>query len=283
MRKYKNPIAAAVFPIVLVILLLDGRVALAGQDRGNTAAPASSVPKIELKDILQNMADHNRRREQSLHNYAVARVYQVENKRINKSATVQATMIFVAPDSKEFEVRSAEGSVFMRKGVLNRIIETEQKSASQPSKNAISPENYEFEFLGQETRNDRPQFILRAKARHKDRLLFDGTIWVDAEDFAVTRIEGHPAKNPSFWTRKVDFIHEYQKFDSFWFPVRNESITQVFIFGKTTTAVDYSHYQINRPELPDRAAEIRKRGNHLEIQIDAKDKTKSPTSTNPEE
>lgn len=283
MRRYKNQLPAAGLLILFVSFLLAGRPAGADQGHADAPALAPSTPKIELKDVLQKMAAHNRRREQELQSYAVERVYKVENKRINKSATAQATMIFVAPDLKEFEVHSAEGSGFMRKGVINRIIDAEQKSASQPSKNAMIPENYEFELLRQETRNDRPQYVLRAKPRHKDRLLFAGTLWVDAEDFAVTRIEGHPAKNPSFWTRKVDFTHEYQKFGSFWFPVRNESVSQVFLFGKTTTEVDYSHYQINQPELPARAAEIRKRGNHLEIQIDPKDKTKSPNAPTQEE
>jgi hypothetical protein len=187
---------------------------------------------------------------------------------------VTATMIFVAPGEKLFEIHSSSGTGFMRRGVINRIIETEQRNAlpDQQPKSAISPDNYMFEWVGTEARQGRPQYVLYAKPRRKDQLLFDAKIWVDAEDFAVTRIEGRPAKNPSFWTRKVDFTHEYEKFGPYWMPVRNLSVTQVFIFGRTTTEIVYSNYQINQPGLAERAAEIRKRGEKLEIQMDPKDK-----------
>jgi hypothetical protein len=46
----------------------------------------------------------------------------------------------------------------------------------------------------------------------------------------------------------------------------------VFIFGRTTTEIVYSNYQINQPGLAERAEEIRKRGDKLEIQMDPKDK-----------
>lgn len=225
-------------------------------------------------EILAKMTERNRRRDLNLKTYSVNRLYKVENKRFNLAGLTRATMIYVAPGEKEFVIHSAEGKGFIRKGVINRLIETEQKSAApeEKAKTAITLENYEFQWLRQETLKNRSQFVLRAKPLHKDRLLFDGVIWVDAEDFVVTRIEARPAKRPSFWTRKVDFTHEYEKFGEFWLPVRNHSITHVFLFGVTTTDVEYSNYQINQPGQAEQAAEIRKRGEKLEIQIDAKDK-----------
>ncbi|MGB7622112.1 MAG: hypothetical protein WBN92_07155 [Terriglobia bacterium] len=235
-------------------------------------SPARPVP--DLQTILAGMAKHNQFRGQNLQTYAVDRIYKIENKRINKSAEVTATIIFVAPGEKLFEIHSSSGTGFMRRGVINRIIDTEQKNAlpDQQPKSAITPDNYLFEWVGAEAHQGRPQYVLHARPRRKDQLLFDAKIWVDAEDFAVTRIEGRPAKNPSFWTRKVDFKQEYEKFGPFWMPVRNFSETQVFLFGRTTTEIVYSNYQINQPGLAERAAEIRKRGDKLEIQVDPKDK-----------
>ncbi|HYK88657.1 MAG TPA: hypothetical protein VE398_07795 [Acidobacteriota bacterium] len=238
--------------------------------------PAASVPaeNVDTLIITAKMTEHNTMRERTLHNYSCERTYRVENKRVNKSATVDATMIFIEPDEKLFRVRSYSGMGFMRKGVLNRLIETERENSrgSLKLKTALSAENYEFEYLRSEKANGRLQYLLRAKARRKDRLLFNGTIWVDAEDGAVTRIEGRPAKSPSFWTRKVDFVQEYQKQGPYWFPARNSSVTQVFIFGRTTTEIEYRGYQVNLPENFERAEEIRKSGSKLEVQIDSKDR-----------
>ena len=235
------------------------------------------VDERELASIVAKMAGHNQMRDRTLHNYACERIYSVENKRIGKSATVNATMVFLEPDEKLFEVRSYSGTGFMRKGVLNRLIETEQVNSRgiQKNKTAFSTDNYDFEYIRSEMVNGRLQHVLRAKARRKDKLLFNGNLWVDAEDFAVTRIEGRPAKNPSFWTRKVDFVHEYEKHGQYWFPAHNSSVSQVFIFGRTTTEIKYLNYEINQSMLIERAAEIRKRGSNLEVQIDAKDREPS--------
>jgi hypothetical protein len=260
---------AGEFLYFLVAAFLMGNAPTAG-----SAATTEVQPNVDLQTILTRMEAHNRFRAQTLHSYSVERSYKVENKRLNRVAQLSATMIYVAPDEKVFEVHSYEGSSFVRRGVINRMIEAEQKAArsDQQSKNAITSENYEFELLRKETLEIRPQYVLRAKPRRKDQLLLDGLIWVDAEDFAVTRITGKPVKNPSFWTRRVDFTQEYQKIGPYWFASRNTSVTQVLLFGKTTSDLEYSNYQINQPGLAERAAEIRKRGDTLETQIDAQDK-----------
>lgn len=258
----------------IILLAIEIPVAAAQTPAGQNAAAPTPAEKIDSATIAAKMAAHNRMRERTLHNYAANRVYKVENKRVNKSAMVKTTMVFVQPDEKLFEVHSYSGMGFLRKGVLNRLIETERENsrANLKAKVAMSAENYDFEYLRSEMVNDRLQYVVRARARRKDKLLFNGTIWVDAEDFAVTRIEGRPAKNPSFWTRKVEFIQEYEKQGPYWFPARNTSVTQVFIFGRTTTEIEHTNYQVNRPELFEKAAEIRKRGEKLEVQIDARDR-----------
>jgi hypothetical protein len=247
-------------------------VAFLGTPSRISVFAATATP--DLKTLIQQMEQHSRERGDLLKSYSVDRVYKVENKHLNMAAEAQVTMIFLAPGEKLFEVRSQSGSSFMRRGVINRIIDTERKNAvpAEKPKTSITSENYQFDWVGQEVVKGRPQYILHAKPRRKELVLFDAKVWVDAEDFAVTRIEGHPAKNPSFWTRKVEFVHEYEKFGPFWLPAANHSITHVFLFGKTTTDLGYSNYQINQPGLEERAAEIRKRGDKLEIQIDSKDK-----------
>jgi hypothetical protein len=52
-----------------------------------------------------------------------------------------------------------------------------------------------------------------------------GTIWVDAEDFAIMRMEGEPAKNLSFWIKSVQFAHKYEKHGSFWLAASDSSVS----------------------------------------------------------
>jgi hypothetical protein len=254
--------------ILLATTLLSTGLLYAGNGQPTSPSPP------DVKTIVSQMEERSRQRETQLQGYMVERTYKVENKRINKVAEATATMIFLMPGEKLFEIHSCTGFGFMCRGVINRIIETEQLNATpdQRPKSAIASSNYEFEWVAAEEMNGRPQYVLHARPRRRDQLLFDAKVWIDAEDFAVTRIEGRPAKKPSFWTRKVEFLHEYGKLGPFWLPVRNHSVSQVFLFGKSTTDLEYVNYHINPPDLAERAVEMRKNGRKLETQVDAKDK-----------
>jgi hypothetical protein len=67
---------------------------------------------------------------------------------------------------------------------------------------------------------------------------------VNANDFAITRVEGEPAVNPSWWTVKTDFKRRYQKIDHFWLPESNESETKVRVLGTAVLSIEYRDYEI---------------------------------------
>jgi hypothetical protein len=77
------------------------------------------------------------------------------------------------------------------------------------------------------------------------KYLYKGKIWVDARDFAVTRIAAQPAKNPSFWVSHTEIDTHYAKFGDFWLPLHNESVTHVRFGGDAVLQIDYADYQIN--------------------------------------
>ena len=71
-----------------------------------------------------------------------------------------------------------------------------------------------------------------------------GRVWIDAEDFAITRLEGKPAKNPSALLRGTTFVHEYEKVGQFWMALSNVAQSDSFWFGRTTVEIRYFDYQI---------------------------------------
>ena len=76
---------------------------------------------------------------------------------------------------------------------------------------------------------------------------------MDAEDFAIARIEGQPAKNPSFWIRSVQVEQRYGRTDQFWLPALNHSLAQARIFGATEVVIEYSDYKTNVRDAQARA------------------------------
>ena len=88
-------------------------------------------------------------------------------------------------------------------------------------------------------------YVLNVEPKVESKFLYRGKIWVDAHDFAVTRIEAQPAKNPSFWTTKSLIHHTYQKLDNgFYLPRENKTVTSVRLGGTATLTIEYQSYQL---------------------------------------
>jgi len=79
----------------------------------------------------------------------------------------------------------------------------------------------------------------------KNKFLIKGHIWIDSEDFAIVRLVGSPAKNPSFWTRNIKIERQYRKYGQFWLPRINSSRSRILIFGSSELMIDYFDYEIN--------------------------------------
>ena len=110
---------------------------------------------------------------------------------------------------------------------------------------ALTAANYEFTARGTELLDGRPCYRLQVKPKRKDKLLYVGTIWVDAEDFAVVRIQAGPAKNPSFWTRDVRIVRRYGRVDGVRVPLSLDSTANVVLAGHSTLSIQYQYESIN--------------------------------------
>ena len=91
--------------------------------------------------------------------------------------------------------------------------------------------------------------MLRVTPKAENKYLIDGKIWVDATDYSIVRIEGRPARNPSFWTRSVHFVHTYQKVGPFWLAASTESVSEIRIFGTAELTIENSGYTLNPPYI----------------------------------
>jgi outer membrane lipoprotein-sorting protein len=199
--------------------------------------------------ILEGMMHTYRCVTPALAGYSSLRRYHLENKRFGKTATMTVRFRFRYPGEKKFEVLSEEGSAVIRKRVLRKLLESEVEAAGDTMREAtqITPRNYSFRLLGAGEIEGRKAYLLEAAPREGNRFLFRGKVWVDAEDYAVARIEATPAKSPSFWIRKTSFVHEYRKFGGFWLPVSNRSESEAVAFGRTELTIEYSGYKLEAP------------------------------------
>lgn len=209
------------------------------------SAPASTV---EVQQILDRMMAADRATISKLRDYTSIRLYRLANQRFGKRADMTVRFHFQYPGLKKFEVLNEHGSGAIRSRVFRRMLASEVEASRDDLRDAtqITPNNYSFRLVGSEDLDGRRSYVLEASPRTKNTYLFRGRIWVDAEDYAIAKIEGSPAQNPSFWIRRTAFVHRYAKFGPFWLAVSNRSETDVLVFGRTDVRIDYSDYRINQ-------------------------------------
>jgi hypothetical protein len=207
----------------------------------------------DTSEIVRRMQAYNRRRVESLQGYTGNRSYHVEYSGIvKKSADMAVRMTYSSQGGKSFKVKSESGSKFLRNRVLRKIFESEV-AAAQPAtrqESAITPENYEFRLLPGENPPGGDCYVLEATPRKKEKFLFVGKIWVDGRDFAITRIEGRPVVNPSWWIRQATIVHTYRKVGSFWLHNTNESTSMIRIGGKAILRIRYEEYELENTPRP---------------------------------
>lgn len=201
---------------------------------------------MELKEILSQMSAHSKLRETELQNYLVHRVYKVNNHRFNKYSEMEVTMKFVSPSKKEFDVLWTRGSDFLRKKVFDQLLKAEREAVGVEKKRSdITEDNYYFGLIGREEVNSYPCYVLSITPKRPDKYLLEGTIWVETNDFAIVKIEGSPIKKPSVWTRKINFVRNYEKIQDFWLPSKDETVTDIVVFGRSVLTINYNGYHVN--------------------------------------
>ena len=169
----------------------------------------------------------------------------------SRSAEMQVKASYTAPGTKEFTIISESGSSLIRNRVFRKLLESEQEAVSDAANRdavALSTANYRFSLLGCEPGDGRPLYVMQVEPLRETKFLYRGTIWIDSQDFAVTRIAAEPAKNPSFWTKRSQIHHQYQKIGEFYLPTLNQTVTDVRLGGKAVLTIRYLDYKL--PQQP---------------------------------
>jgi hypothetical protein len=207
--------------------------------------PESPHPPTDL--IVRNLMAANARRAASLRAYQGRRIYNLEYTGIfGGHAEMQVEATYRAPDEKSFKIISETGSRLLIHQVLLKLLQSEREAQEDRYRKAleISPANYDFEFERTEHAPDGDSYVLDVRPKSKSKYVYKGKIWVDARDFAIARMEGTPAANPSFWVSHVEVQYQWARIGGFWLPVRNYSVTNVRMGGRAVLTIDYSDYQV---------------------------------------
>ena len=205
-------IAASLLGFQLVTVSLASQPTKAPTEIQNFSVSYPSTNGMTSEILFSKLLEQNRLRELRLAQHLVARTYLVKNDKNEVRAESQVLMQYWAPATKEFKIVSEKGSGAVRRLVFEPLLKSEVEAASGHNKrdSSITPANYSFKLLGEEDVGGHHCFIVEATPKRRDKYLFEGKIWIEASEFAIVRIAGRPAKNPSFWIKRVDFVRHYK-------------------------------------------------------------------------
>ena len=224
---------------------------LFAQEQRPTALIEANEPAIgslSVNEVVAKLAAENAKRAKALESYTGRRMYRLDYRGFpeNLHAEMTVNVVYRAPSTKEFSVVSESGSKLVINRVFHKLLQSEQEALNEKNRaeTALNESNYDFRLIRFEEAPEQSCYVLAVRPKVNNKFLYRGTIWVDAKDFAVWRIEAEPAKNPSFWTKKSEILQTYFKVGDFWLPLNNHTTTTIRLGGTAVLNIDYSDYNV---------------------------------------
>ena len=223
----------------------------------------SRNPSVD--DIVSKMEQaHAEARDHSVP-YTVSREYQLSSAKTPSTiSAVLAQINFVPPSQKDYTVQKVEGSD-RGTDIVRRVLEHESQMATHAELHEIIARNYKFALLGRESVDGHDCYVLQLTPRRSESDLVNGKAWVDTTSFQIRRIDGTPAKSPSWWIHNLHVTINYGVVQGIWTQLASKAVADVRLMGThvltsrevalQTTSVDA------RNRLPNQMVEHRSR-NH---------------------
>lgn len=228
-----------------------GRMAQKASAAELSTVPVAATASANADDIVRKLVEENKRRADELKGYTEQREYTVVYHGFpSLKATMTVAAQYEAPSGKQFHILSQSGPKLLVDRVLKKLLESEVEAAKNPAQTALAPANYTFSLAGEQVIDGRQCYVLHVEPKVPSKFLYRGTVFVDAADYAVVRIEAEPAQNPSFWIKKTQVQHTYGKTGQFWLPEHNRSESAVRLGGTAVLTIDYGPYHVQAVPAP---------------------------------
>lgn len=149
---------------------------------------------------------------------------------------------------KSYEVLLQSGSALIRRLGLDPLLDSE-KNINLPGNVQhawIDSENYNMTLKpGTPVLEGRTCYVLAIDPKRKAPNLIVGSLWVDAKDGSIVRLEGVASKAPSVFAGVTHMMRQYAMVDGFSMATHARAESSTFLYGRTVVTIDYSGYKID--------------------------------------
>ena len=174
--------------------------------------------------------------------YRAARRLEAENG--SRTGWLEARTEYAPLTGFRYEVTAEGGSDYIRTKVLRAVLDAEREVIEQgeAARSALARANYLFSPDGID--DDGLANVLLSP-RRKERVLISGRMYLQPHDGRLVRVEGQPAKSPSFWLRNVEIVRSYEEIQGSVVPVSLTSTAQVRFLGPASLRMTYAYLEID--------------------------------------
>ena len=208
----------------------------------------ASIPSLSLvvptsESIAGRLTESEKQKCANLDSYSVIRHYRLHNTHLKEDAEMTVRIYYHRGQGKTYQILNLKAEGMCRR-VFQNLLDGEVEASNTKDNHAITSENYDFKYLGQEMVDGRHCYLLLLEPRHKSRYLLQGKVWVDAHDYAPVRIEARPSASLSFWIGKPAVIQKFEKVGGFWMTSENSSTSESHFLGASQLTVQSDHYEV---------------------------------------
>lgn len=205
----------------------------------------------DIDTVIRGIDASVKNRIDRLAGYTVTEHYAVFRGKdeIHRAAEMLVKTTYRKQTGKTYDIVSQSGSSIWRNEVLGTLLDNE-KRMSQPGNvetALINSSNYEMKLDGnaRERLNGRDCLILDITPRRTSQYLFNGKLWVDAEDFAIVQLKGTATKSAFFLASAAEVTRQYDEIRELPMATHAEAVSGSALLGQTVVKIDYSNYQLD--------------------------------------
>ena len=184
----------------------------------------------DVNTIVSKMIEVQQGNQAKVRAYTVKRNYQLLDKQEQPKAQLVANITVLPPNQKQYNIESSSGGLGGK--VLRDIVQKETEAPKEAQRKELSPENYDFQFVGTEQVDGRNCYVLSLNPRREEKDLIRGKIWVDAADYRIHRVEGNTVKSPSWWIRDIHILMLFASVDGMWLHTFTHAVADVRFKGQ---------------------------------------------------
>ena len=214
---------------------------------GALALPAQ---QLDTASVIQRVDAAVKARVDHVASYTVTEHYAVFRGSDETHSVAEMTVqtVYRRDSGKNYTILSGSGSEFIRTHVLGSILDSE-KNINLPGNREhswLTSANYQMQLKpgGIQRIGDRDCLALSIIPRHKAPNMIEGTLWVDATDGSIVRIEGTASQSPSIFTGPAQVMRQYVNVNGYGMATQARAVTDSFLLGRTIITIDYRNYQI---------------------------------------